>query len=393
MLRSKYMYLGLLITLVISGFVFYDTFLFQVWKATKPHIVSDVPFHTEFIIKFVREHNFPAYSLWYGLVYVFSGFSENYIILAWTSIILLALLVSSKYMITYYILSVGNINTKITALISFTLIFVMPVISYYSCSNTSVDSICLSNFHVYLGNIAPNQWHNSTLILAMPFNLLLFYFSIKNIQSEKMSSFLAMGVLSVISILCKPNYALAFLPVLCATILILNIKSQQYLNAIIKCSLVAVPAIITLVYQWYFTFVQNNFLALGAKTIIAPFFVWSNYSPHIPLSLLLSISFPLIVLLFYFKKIDFYLKLSWLTFLVALSITVTFAEYPNWGAGNYFWGSIAANYILFVFSVSLLLKQPIDWKSKLAFKVLGVHFLSGFLLLAGFFIGQKSLML
>lgn len=387
MLKNKDMYLGLLITLVISGFVFYGTFLFQVWQTTKFHAVSDVPFHAEFVLKFAREHNFPVYSLWYRLVYVFSGLSDKYMNIAITSIILLAVLVSAKYMITYYILNDNYINTKITALFSFALIFVMPVISYYSCANKSIASICITNVHVYLGNIAPNQWHNSTLILAMPFNLLLFYFSAKNIQSERMHTFLVMGILSVISILCKPNYALAFLPVLCTAILILNIKSQQYLNAIIKCSLVAVPAILTLVYQWYFTFVHNNFLAPGAKTIIAPFFVWSKYSPHIPFSLFLSIAFPLLVLLFYFRKIDFYLKLSWLTFLVALFITVTFAEYPNWGAGNYFWGSIAANYILFLFSIAFLLKQPICWKSRLAYVVFGVHFLSGCLLLIGFFIG------
>ena len=389
------MYIGLLATLVISGLVFYGTFLFQVWQTTKSHLVSDVPFHAEFIIKFAREHDFPAYSLWYRLVYAFSGFSEDYMLLAHISIVLLALLTAIKYIITYYVISVNNVNTKIAALISFALIFVMPVLSYYSCEGQSGNAICISSVHVYLGNISPNQWHNSTLILAMPFNLLLFYYSVKNIRTEKRYPFLVMGCLSVISILCKPNYALAFLPVLCTTILILNIKSQQYLNAITRCSLVAVPAILTLVYQWYFTFVHNNFLAPGAKTIVAPFFVWSNYSPHIPLSLLLSIPFPLLVLLFYFKKIDFYLKLSWLTFLVALTITITFAEYPNWGAGNYFWGSIAANYILFLFSIAFLLKQPVCWKSKVAYAVFGVHFLTGSLLLLGFFIGQGhvSLML
>lgn len=383
------MYKGSLIILVISGFVFYCTFFFQVWQTIKPHVVSDVPYHAEFIIKFSREHNFPVYSLWYRLVYAFSGFSENYTYLAYASIVLLTLLTATKYIITYYILSVNYyVNAKITALISFALIFVMPILSYYSCKGQGGDAICISSVHVYLGNISPNQWHNSTLILAMPFNLLLFYFSVKNIRSEKMYSFLVMGFLSVISILCKPNYALAFLPVLCITILILNIKLQQYILAIIKCSLIAIPSILTLIYQWYFTYLHNDLFNQGAKTIIAPFYVWSNYSPHIPLSLFLSITFPLLVLFLYFKKIDFYLRLSWLTFLVALSITVTFAEYPNWGAGNYFWGSIAANYVLFLFSISFLLKQPVCWKSKIAYAVFGVHFLTGCLLILGFFIGQ-----
>ncbi len=391
------MYFGLLITLVISGLVFYSTFYFQVWQAAKPNVISDVPFHTEFIIRFAREHQFPAYSIWYGLVFLVSGLSENYMHLAYTTIVLLALFVSAKYLITYRILSVDNPDAKIATLISLGLVFVMPVISYYSCDKGAAGSYCITSLHVYLGNIAPNQWHNSTLILAMPFNLLLFYFSVRNIQSRQMLPFLVMGILSVISILCKPNYALAFLPVLCIAILVLNAKPQQYLLALAKCCLVAVPSLLTLIYQWYFTFVHNDVLTPGAKTIVAPFFVWSNYSPHIPLSLLLSIAFPLLVLVFFFRKMDIYLKLSWIIFLVALAITITFSEYPNWGAANYFWGSIAANYILFLFSVALLLKQPIHWKSKLSYAVFGVHVLSGCLLLAGFvagglLIGKTSLM-
>lgn len=391
LLKNKDKYLGLLAILVISGFVFYCTFLFQVWQTTKPHVVSDVPFHAEFILKFSREHAFPAYTLWYRLVYAFSGLSDNYNVLAGTSIILLAALVSAKYLINYHILSHDSSNKRVIALMSFALIFVMPVISYYSCSNTT--TVCITNVHVYLGNIAPNQWHNSTLILAMPFNLLLFYFSVKNIQSEKIFSFIVIGGLSVISILCKPNYALAFLPVLCTVVLILNVKAQQYTRAIIKCSLIAVPSLLTLTYQWYSTYINNDLFAPGAKTIIAPFFVWSNYSPHMVLSLLFSVAFPLLVLLFYFKKMDSYLKLSWLTFIFATFIMASFAEYPNWGAWNFLWGAIAANYILFLYSANLLLKQPIDWKSKLAYVVFGLHFLSGSLLLAGFFIGKKSLML
>lgn len=391
------MYLGLLVTLVISSLVFYSTFYFQVWQTAKPGVISDIPFHTEFIIRFAREHQFPAYSIWYGLVYLVSGLSENYMHLAYTTIVLLALFVSAKYLITHNILSSYNPDGKILILVTLSLVLVMPVISYYSCDIGAAGSYCITSFHVYLGNIAPNQWHNSTLILAMPFNLLLFYYSVKNIQSRQLLPFLVMGILSVISILCKPNYALAFLPVLCIAILVLNTKPRQCLLTLAKCCLVAVPSLLALIYQWYFTFVHNDVLTPGAKTIVAPFFVWSNYSPHIPFSLLLSIAFPLLVLVFFFRKMDIYLKLSWLTFLVALAITVTFAEYPNWRAANYFWGAIAANYILFLFSIARLLKQPINWKSKLSYAVFGVHVLSGCLFLIGFvvrgfLIGKTSLM-
>lgn len=394
MLKNKYMYLSLIVIFVMSISVFYYSYFIQEWQVTNNHWVSDLPVHSHLLVKFAKAHSFPVYTVWYRLAYVFAGFSEQYSYIAYASIFLLAVSVVAKYIITYWILRANCTRPKNITLISFAMIFVMPIISYYSCTNGSLNnSICVNDFHVYLGNAAPNQWHNSTLILAMPFNLLLFYYSVKNCQSERLYPFLAMGILSVISILCKPNYALAFLPVLCITILILNIKSQQYLRALIRCSLVAVPSVLALVYQWYFTFLHNDVFEYNTKTVVAPFLVWSNYSPHIVLSLILSIAFPLLVLVFYFKKINFYLMLSWLTFLVALSMMALLAEYPGWSAGNYFWGAIAANYILFLSTVSFLLNQPIDWQSKIAYLVFGVHFLSGCFLLGSFFIQQTSLLL
>lgn len=390
MLKNQYNMLGLLIVLIISFLVFYYSYIFQVWQATNTHWVSDVPDHSQLILDFAKRQNFPVYSLWYRLIYVLSGFSEKYSYIAYVSIILLTGLVAAKYLITHIILATTRANKKNIALISSVLIFVMPVVSYYTSAN---KSLWKNSFHFYLGNIAPNQWHNSTLILAMPFNLLLFYYSVKRIHSEGFYSYFVMGIISIISLLCKPNFALAFLPILCMNILILNIKAQQYLRGLIKCSLVAIPSILTLLYQWYFTFVQNNLFPHHHKTIIAPFLVWSAHSPHIPLSLFLSIAFPLLILILYFKEIDFYLILSWLTFLVALSMLVFIAEYPKWSSGNYFWGAIAANYILFLFSVRFLLNQPIYWKSKVAYVVFGVHFLSGIFYLGCFFIKQTSLLL
>ena len=385
MLKNKDMYLGLLITFVVSGLVFYSAFYFQVWQAVKSQAVSDLPAHVEFIIRFSKEHSFPVYTLWYRLVYLVSGFSQAYNIIAIVSIALLSGLAAFKYFISYCILKENNHDTKIAAFFAFALIIVMPLASYYSCEMKSNDSICITSFHVYLGNIAPNQWHNSTLILAMPFNLFLFYFSVKNIHSVKLSTYFIIAALSVISILCKPNYAMAFLPVLCTTILILN--RDKWLSAFAKCAIVALPSLVVLSYQWYYTFIHGNLLTPGAKTVIAPFFVWSRYSPHIPLSLLLSIAFPLTILLFFYKKLDLYLKLGWMSFLVSLSFAIVFAEQPNWGAGNYFWGAIAANYVLFLFSLNLLLKQSSGLKSNVAYVIFGAHFLSGCFLLAVFFIG------
>lgn len=381
-----------LIVLMISFFVFYNTFVYQVWQTTNLHWVSDVPIHAKFIEKFAHDGNFPVYTFWYRLVYIASGFSLSFNQIAYTSIVLLTGLVVSKYIITYHLLRNEISEKSVTALVSFMLIFTMPIISYWTQAQHTEQTL-INNFHIYLGQVSPNQWHNSTLILAMPFNLLLFYYSIKHISSSKLYHFAIMGVLSIVSVLSKPNFALAFLPILLLTIFILNLKLREYLHAVIKTMIIAAPVFLTFLYQWYYTFVDNNLFVHNTKTVFQPFLVWNHYSPHIAISLILSIAFPLVVLALYFNKIDKYLKISWLTFILALGMMAFLAEYPGDSAGNYFWGAIAANYILFLFSAKLLLSQPLNWKAKVSFLIFGIHFLSGSFFIGSFFIEQTSLIM
>jgi hypothetical protein len=61
--------------------------------------------------------------------------------------------------------------------------------------------------------------------------------------------------------------------------------------------------------------------------------------------------------------VDIQLIISWVTLFVAIIIMATLAEFPRYGAFNYIWGAIASNYILFAYSVKLLLIQKNDWKS------------------------------
>jgi hypothetical protein len=391
MLNNKLMYFGLLLTVTVSYFVFYDTFLFQVWQTTNSHWVSDVPVHAQYIQKFSEGGYFPVYSLWYRLVYLLSGFSLGNQGIVFISISLLTGLIGIKYLINYWILKSNTTNKKLVVFVSFALIFVMPIVSYYTSEDPNL--IFINKFHFYLGNISSNQWHNSTLILAMPLNLLLFYYSVNRINSERLVDFLMMGFLAIACILCKPNYAMAVLPVLAVAVLATNIRLGHYLKAVSKCLPLVIPSAAILVYQWYFTFVHNDLFQHNTKTVIAPFLVWETFSPHFFLSLLLSITFPLAVLISYYNKMDRYLIMSWLVFLVALGMFALLAEYPDHEAGNYLWGSIAANYILFLFSAKLLLNQSLDWKAMVAYGLFGLHFLSGCFFLASFFIWQTSLIM
>ena len=155
--------------------------------------------------------------------------------------------------------------------------FVTPIISYYTALNYPNVPV-LSNFHIILGNISPNQWHNSTLIFSMPANILLFYYSISRFDSNKYYDFIIMGCLVVLSLLCKPSYVLAFLPVLCGSIFVNNIKLGHYWSAFTKQIPIAIIALPIMAYQYHVTFTSAPAMQ---KTIIAPFLVMNAYSPHI----------------------------------------------------------------------------------------------------------------
>ena len=199
-----------------------------------------------------------------------------------------------------------------------------------------------------------------------------------------------MGCLVVLSLLCKPSYVLAFLPVLCGSIFVNNIKLGHYWSAFTKQIPIAIIALPIMAYQYHVTFTSAPAMQ---KTIIAPFLVMNAYSPHIGISLLLSFMFPLMMFLFYYDKFDRYVVMAWLVSLSALMLFLLLAESPNFQAGNYCWGCIAANYILFLFSVRLLLNQPSNLKALVCYAVLGLHFLSGLFLLTSFFVSQTSLII
>lgn len=390
---NKWAYLCFLAIGVISYHVFYDSFLFQQWQAVEAqHWTSDIPSHAYYVLKSLYQGHFPAYSLWYRLVALFSGYATDLRTISFVSIFMLCALTSIKYFMTYWILQIECKDYRKAALVAFALMIVMPILSFYMHIHYP-EQTTVSPFHAYLGNLAPNQWHNSTLILAMPVNIYWFYYSVRHIHSERSLHFTMMGPLTILSILCKPNFGLAFIPVYCLALFAVNLKAKNYLKALTNPLYIAIPALLTLGYQWYYTFKVNSLFEHPTKTIFSPLVVWQTYSPHIVLSFFLSITFPLVVSVFYYKKIDKYLGLSWLTFLVATLMFALLAEYPYYVNANYLWGVIAANFILFLFAARVLIKEPLDLKSALSYLVLELHFLSGCFLLWSFFMNQTSLIL
>jgi hypothetical protein len=261
----------------------------------------------------------------------------------------LAGLIVLKAVISYFMLE-SDLHSPPKAIpLSIALLFLMPIIG-------------LSLNRIYLGQLPPNVWHNPTTIAAVPFALLLFAYSYRKLNSNNLRDYLVLAGLLVLNLLAKPNYLLAFLPVYYLLQLILILKNRDW-KRVWGMLIVTLPVVAMLLIQYYFTFASGE--GPGSGVDFAPFKVWNRYSHNIPLSLLVSVAFPLYYAAAYFKeaRADGKVKLSWAIFTIALLEYMFFAEAgERYSHGNFLWGGVIALYILFLTTSASFFRQKFSVK-------------------------------
>jgi hypothetical protein len=171
------------------------------------------------------------------------------------------------------------------------------------------------------------------------------------------------ALLLMLSVIFKPNFALAFIPAL--GIFILIKKRDRFKNYLLAFYLV-LPSIIFLGYQFFSTyfFPDNKVGGTGDEIIFSLFGAWKVHSPCIPLSILRGVIFPVLILFFRRKEIktNDYLIISWLIYLTALIEVSLLAEKESFYAFNFSNGYSFSLISLYTFSLIELFK----WMKEIA---------------------------
>lgn len=325
---------------------------------------SDIPVHVSLILKFIHTGAFPNYSIYYIVIYFLSFMSNDFARLLKTAVCFLSFMVLVKALISYNILYKDTNNLKASALVSILLILVSPIINWW-------------NFpYIYIGQLSPTVWHNSTTILNIPFSILLFYYSINTLMSSQYKNIITISVLILLCAITKPNYLLSFLPVYFTCVCYMGLKENIY-KLLPKLAIVFIPILSILILQYTGTFNGNS---VSSAIAVNPFGVWELYSSNIPMSMLVSIAFPLLFSVLFFEQIknEPEILLSWAIFIIAVTEFAIFAEVgKHFSAGNIGWACNISLYILFLSCISKLIKQPITKKYYLAASVFLFHVISG----------------
>jgi hypothetical protein len=321
--------------------------------------MSDLPY------QFSLQDPTSVYSTLILFVLALKTMGANKLVMGWSASLLLSACVAIKGVLSFHLLAKNTTRSMQAAFVAMALAFVMPIVNWWKPTG------------VYLGQFAPTIWHNPTTIVAMPVVIVTFFACLRSLKSPTMTNTAWLSVCLVLGASIKPAYAIAllpaFLPFFCWTAFVVHGMRLQPL--VIRAAIVIGPLLILFPIQ--------SFLLVTFKDtwmIFAPFAVWSLYSPHPLASLLLSVAFPLSVVVLYGDKLyrSLAIILAWLTFAMAVAIFILFAEEgPRFTHANFSWGTYMSIYILFLVSADFFFRQPLSGRSVPCLAFFFMHLASG----------------
>jgi hypothetical protein len=186
---------------------------------------------------------------------------------------------------------------------------------------------------------------------------------------------------TIFTIFIKPSYFFVF-AVAFPVYYLFHYGINMKLIYIGLVSVLAAGALL-IIYRYVFTGTESS-------VTIAPLKSWMFWSSNIPLSLLSSILFPLLFIVFYpeILKDNKLLHYGWINFLAAVIIYSLLAETGEREIhGNFSWQNIIANFILFLttwvaYYPVLSEKPALQLKDKVLLLCYTAHFITGLLFLA-----------
>jgi hypothetical protein len=244
-----------------------------------------------------------------------------------------------------------------------------------------------SLFHGYKGYMMQNTWHNPTLILVMPFSLLLYVKSYDLIKKFDSKLFLSVLILILINLTIKPSYIFVFLPVYSIYILLntrTRIDVRYYMPILISLLIIFISY-----SQLYISDQSTLYAGQSHGVSIKPLHYLAHVNDNNYAKLVLNFIVSNIIVLYaminlisqkgiryIFRDRLLYAKL---TYIFALLISILFIETgPRMWHGNFLWQNYIAQTVLIITYYIEYVKLPVKKANNIVFfSLLGIHFLWG----------------
>jgi hypothetical protein len=326
-------------TLAALLFVFHFAFFGALFHW---NIESDLQIHAEIARVGIRTGTWWGTPLPYMAAALAAGWQASLVSKGFT--LVCALAVAAKYLVSVRIagretgtLAVPSLLVGVIALLS--LAFSLPANS------------------MYIGQLPPNVFHNSTVVFLMPLALALFWFSAEYLRKPDNRTIIAVAIAGALNVGAKPSFVFPLLVVFPLAALVRFRLSRDFWKAAGACAFIAALVLGQYLYIYKSGATEEIYKVAGfggeaqSQVKIDPFRVWSHFSPNIPLSLLASLAFPLVALAAYRRRLWDYDLFRYAAALMGVSLLI-FVLLKETGIrefqGNFAWQAMICNYILFL---------------------------------------------
>lgn len=326
--------------------------------------------------------SFPANFLYFYTAYFFSGFTIEHIWIG--STIALSIAVLLKFIVSKQIIS----DILVTELANKEFIINTLALFLLIVFNLPNPFIYLKFHYVYIGSFAPSVWHNSTTIFVMPFVLLLFRHSYKQLQEYSFKRLAIIALLIFVNILIKPSFVFVFAIAYPILLIITHKLSKKF-----WINILPIIIAIVLVFIEYLLIYQGSANTSNTGITIKPFQILRHYAQSENLlhttavfltSIVCSFLFPIIYMIKHRRKsFDLFSRYAVLCLIIALAISQLLSETgARENSGNFSWQVIMCSYITFLIFSAKLFLNIIDskWdlkKYKVELSAFSLHLLFG----------------
>lgn len=214
------------------------------------------------------------------------------------------------------------------------------------------------NEYVYRGTSSGNKWHNPTYTCMRVFALgaVIFYLRIigRMDSNAHWQDYVAFPVCVLLATVFKPSFYTIFAPAVFVMCVIDLVRDRSTVKrSLILGVMLALPlAVVASQYNALFASERSGGIGIGFAL------VWSHYNDNVPVAMLQSYAFPLLVLAGCWRQLksDNNYSLAWIMFLIGLAEYLVLYEtgFRIWH-GNFGWGlSFGAFYLMIASVVALV---------------------------------------
>ncbi len=242
------------------------------------------------------------------------------------------------------------------------------------------------------GILTPNPYWNATYLAVRPLTIAAFFLGVELLEefegtlSPKKT--ILFGTLVFLCTFTKPSFTFILVPAGAVVLFwrLCGSKGKLWRNTLYLCASL-IPTGILLLYEFSGVFVGTNVQMEETGIGFGLFKAWHVYSDNIVLSVVMAISFPILVLVLNFRQLkkEEEFRLAWQLWLAGfLTFAVFYEKGFRFSHMNFSWGYMHGLFFVFMISVLQTIKNAmkkeknfLKWKWVVEAAVFLVHLVCG----------------